>query len=129
MNSVRRDVEYARRSGLPVSVYDIGKPLVVEETFPLNCTLDEMDRFVDAGKDRVDGWISHYFGYTIQEHEQGAEPAGTAPDAPFGVTVAQFLAYWRDKGQSLAQGAGALGNLLSLAGQRMLERLFGCGRL
>jgi predicted acyl esterase len=85
-----------------LAVYDIGKPLVVEETFPLECTMEEMDRFVEAGKGRVDGWISHYFGHTIEQHRQGAEPLGTAPNAPFVVEVADFLAYWRDKGKVIA---------------------------
>lgn len=85
-----------------LAVYDIGKPLVVEETFSLNCTIEEMDQFVDGGKDRVDGWISHYFGHTIEEHASGAEPVGTAPDAPFDVAVADFLKYWRDKGKEIA---------------------------
>jgi hypothetical protein len=81
-----------------LAVYDIGKPLVVEETFPLACTLLEMNQFIDGGKDRVDGWVSHYFGHTIEEHIRGAEPVGTAPDAIFHVRVADFLKYWRDKG-------------------------------
>jgi len=85
-----------------LAVYDIGKPLVVEETFPLECTMEEMDRFVEAGKGRVDGWISHYFGHTIEQHEQGAEPQGIVPDVPFVVTVADFLEYWRDKGKLIA---------------------------
>jgi hypothetical protein len=89
-----------------LAVYDIGKPLVVEETFPLNCSLEDMNRFVDGGKGRVDGWISHYFGHTIDEHRRGAEPRGTAPDAPFGVSVADFLKYWRDKKKAVV-GASA----------------------
>jgi hypothetical protein len=88
-----------------LAVYDIGKPLVVEETFPLNCTLDEMNRFVDGGKDRVDGWISHYFGHTIEEHQRGAEPHGAASDAPFGINVGDFLKYWRDKKKTVVSGA------------------------
>ncbi|MEZ6075497.1 MAG: CocE/NonD family hydrolase [Pirellulaceae bacterium] len=86
-----------------LAVYDIGKPLVVEETFPLSCTLDDMDRFIEGGKDRVDGWISHYFGYSIEEHEAGAEPHGIAPDAPFGATVADFLKFWSEKGESIKE--------------------------
>ena len=85
-----------------LDVYDLGKPLVVEETFPLACTLDEMNRFVDGGKDRVDGWMSHYFGFTLEEHRGGAEPAGTTPATPFGATVADFLTWWRDKGRAFA---------------------------
>ncbi|MFW6106639.1 MAG: cellulase family glycosylhydrolase [bacterium] len=81
-----------------VAVYDLGKPLVIEETFPLACSLEELDEFVEGTKDQVDGWISHYFGHTIAEHEAGAEPAGPH--------VAAFLEYWRDKGQGIA-GVGS----------------------
>ena len=73
-----------------LAVYDIGKPLVVGEVFPLHCTLDELDQFIDGASDRVDGWISHYFGRTIEEHDAGAEPGGKP--------VAEFLKYWRRKG-------------------------------
>ncbi len=73
-----------------LAVYDIGKPLVVEEVFPLSCSLEELDQFIQQTDDRVDGWISHYFGRTIQEHRQGAEPAGES--------VAKFLEYWQAKG-------------------------------
>ncbi len=34
-----------------LAVYDIGKPLVVEETFPLECSIKEMDQFIDGGKE------------------------------------------------------------------------------
>ncbi len=73
-----------------LAVYDIGKPLVVEETFPMNCPLEEMDEFIEGAKPRVDGWISHYFGNSIEEHADGTEP--------FGESTAKFLEYWRDKG-------------------------------
>jgi hypothetical protein len=76
-----------------LAVYDIGKPLVVEETFPLSCSLEEMDEFVEGARPRVDGWISHYFGHSIEEHANGAEP--------FGEQVAEFLKYWKAKGEEL----------------------------
>jgi hypothetical protein len=71
-----------------LAVYDIGKPLVVEETFPLSCSLAELDSFIDRAQGRVDGWISHFFGRTVEEHANGATPGGKA--------VADFLEYWRD---------------------------------
>lgn len=77
-----------------VAVYDLDKPLVIEEIFPLACSLEELDAFIDGTEERVDGWISHYFGHTIAEHEAGAEPAGPL--------VAAFLEYWRDKGRAIA---------------------------
>ncbi|MFZ5830348.1 MAG: GH39 family glycosyl hydrolase, partial [Planctomycetota bacterium] len=73
-----------------LAVYDIGKPIVVEETFPLSCSIEELDAFIDGAAGRVDGWISHYFGHTIEEHAQGAEPGGRL--------TAEFLEYWRKKG-------------------------------
>jgi len=72
-----------------LAVYDIGKPLVVEETFPLNCSLEELDAFIDQTDGSVEGWISHFFGRTIEEHDEGAEPGGE--------WVAEFLRYWREK--------------------------------
>ena len=66
--------------------------LVVEEIFPLSCSLEEMDDFLQQSDDRVEGWISHYFGRTIEEHAAGAEPAGEP--------VAKFLEYWRAEGAS-----------------------------
>jgi hypothetical protein len=76
-----------------LAVYDIGKPLVVEETFPLSCTLEELDQFIDRSGDLADGWISHYFGRTIAEHSEGAEPAGKL--------VAAFLEYWQKKAPAM----------------------------
>jgi hypothetical protein len=81
-----------------LAVYDVGKPLVVEETFPLSCSIDELDRFIDGSAGRVEGWISHYFGHTVAEHRAGAEPSGTL--------VAEFLEYWRKKGKAVAGPPG-----------------------
>ena len=72
-----------------VKVYDIGKPIVVEETFPLSCSIEELDQFIQASSPRVDGWVSHYFGASIDEHNNGAEPGGKA--------TAKFLEWWRQR--------------------------------
>jgi len=69
-----------------LAVYDLGKPLVIEETFPMNCSVADFDKFIVAADDRVDGWIAHYFGYTVAEHRDGAEPSGPL--------AADFLEYW-----------------------------------
>ena len=77
-----------------LAVYDVGKPLAVEETFPLSCSIAELNQFIDGTADRADGWISHYFGQTVEEHRRGAQPGGAM--------VAEFLEYWRDKGKVIA---------------------------
>lgn len=76
-----------------LAAYDVGQPLVVEETFPLSCSLPDFEKFVDSTSGRVDGWISHYFGYTPAQHRAGAKPGGTA--------VAEFLEYWSKKGKTV----------------------------
>lgn len=72
-----------------LAVYDIGKPLVIEEFFPMKCSIEELDKFMDAAAPRVDGWISHYFGSTPEQHRAGAEPAGQLS--------AEFFDFWSRK--------------------------------
>jgi len=49
----------------------VGKPVVIEETFPLKCSPDEMSRFIDESKSVVSGWISFYWGKTPEECRKG----------------------------------------------------------
>jgi hypothetical protein len=56
-----------------LAVYDIGKPLVIEEMFPLNCSQEELTEFIRESEARVDGWISFYWGRTIEELESAQE--------------------------------------------------------
>lgn len=84
-----------------LTAYEIGKPLVVEETFPLACSIQDLDRFIDGAGGRVQGWISHYFGYTPAEHRAGAKPNGKA--------VAEFLDYWQKKGAKITSPAAGAG--------------------
>jgi len=53
-----------------LAVYDIGKPIVVEETFPLSCSVGELDQFIEGSKKVAAGWISFYWGKTIAEYRQ-----------------------------------------------------------
>lgn len=53
-----------------LAAYDIGKPLVIEEIFSLKCGLEEMDAFIDGSREFVDGYISFYWGKTIEEYSQ-----------------------------------------------------------
>ena len=51
-----------------LAVYDVGKPLVIEEMFPLNCSLPELDQFVTQSSKMTDGWIGFYWGRTLEEY-------------------------------------------------------------
>lgn len=47
--------------------FSIGKPIVVEETFPLRCGPVELLEFMEASDAEVAGWISFYWGKTPEE--------------------------------------------------------------
>jgi hypothetical protein len=54
-------------------VYEIGKPLVVEEIFPLRASIEDTADFIDGSRSFADGWISFYWGETIKENRGGSE--------------------------------------------------------
>lgn len=49
--------------------FQVGKPVVIEECFPLRCTIAEQKEFLKANRDLIDGWISFYWGETPDELE------------------------------------------------------------
>ncbi len=51
--------------------FQIGKPVVIEETFPLKCSTEEFAEFVDRSKAHATGWIGFYWGKTPAEYRQG----------------------------------------------------------
>jgi hypothetical protein len=69
--------------------YKIGKPLIVEEMFPLACSADELVAFVDGSRDIAAGWISFYWGKTIEEY------AAETDDLPAAITK-EWLERFRD---------------------------------
>ena len=71
-----------------LQVYDIGKPIVIEEIFPLNCSLEEADAFIQKSRPLADGWISFYWGMTIEENKQQGDIKGAV--------IAQWLQYLHD---------------------------------
>jgi hypothetical protein len=53
--------------------FSVGKPVVVEETFPLKCSPRELDRFIDESQTLAAGWISFYWGKPPEELRQSEE--------------------------------------------------------
>ena len=53
-----------------LAVYQIGKPIVIEEMFPLSCSIQELDQFIDGSRKVAAGWISFYWGKSIAEYRQ-----------------------------------------------------------
>jgi len=60
-----------------LAAYDVGKPLVIEETFPLECGYGEFDDFLHRSTPPASGWISFYWGRTIPQ----LRASGTMKDA------------------------------------------------
>ncbi len=73
-----------------LDVYRVGKPIVVEEIFPLSCSLEEAAEFID--KANVDGFTSFYWGKTIEQNEKAGDIKGAI--------IAQWLRYFRQHAAS-----------------------------
>ncbi len=73
-----------------IVTYEIGKPLVIEEIFPLSCSLNEMDDFINASRKMVDGYISFYWGRPADQYNQsGIDMTG--------MLIGGWLKYFRTK--------------------------------
>ncbi len=44
--------------------FAIGKPVVIEETFPLSCSIEDLDQFIKESRGVAAGWIGFYWGET-----------------------------------------------------------------
>jgi glycerophosphoryl diester phosphodiesterase len=55
----------------------VGKPVVIEEIFPLKCDAQELGRFIDQSRRYAAGWIGFYWGKTPDE----IRPAKTISEA------------------------------------------------
>ena len=49
--------------------FAVGKPVVIEETFPLSCSAAELESFLRASRPFACGWLGHYDGHPIAELE------------------------------------------------------------
>jgi hypothetical protein len=47
--------------------FAVGKPVVIEETFPLKCSPEELEQFLDKSRETAAGWIGFYWGQTPEE--------------------------------------------------------------
>ena len=70
---------------------EVGKPVVIEEIFPLKCSADELSRFIDESRKDATGWIGFYWGKTPGEYH----PTTTIRDA----IVLSWLELFQEKGQ------------------------------
>jgi hypothetical protein len=75
-----------------LSTLRVGKPIVVEEMFPLACSMESFRRFVAGSRESASGWIGFYWGRTLQECRASKD----LKDA----LVARWLEYFQAEGPS-----------------------------
>jgi hypothetical protein len=56
-----------------LKVYEVGKPMVIEEIFPLSASYEETEAFIERSRAHADGWISFYWGKTIEQSEKAGD--------------------------------------------------------
>jgi len=69
--------EYPEASKLQESIdtvrgFSVGKPVLVEEMFPLKCSAAEFERFLEGSRGIAAGWIGFYWGKTPDECRRSA---------------------------------------------------------
>jgi hypothetical protein len=47
--------------------FDVGKPVLIEEIFPMKCSIEDLGKFIDASKKTAAGWIGFYWGKPPEE--------------------------------------------------------------
>ncbi len=53
-----------------LSGFAVGKPVVIEEMYPLACTADELGAFMDQSRKVASGWLGFYWGKTLAEYRR-----------------------------------------------------------
>ena len=77
-----------------LKVYDFEVPILIEEMFPLSCSADEMLKFVERSSTVAEGWISFYWGQTVEE----CESEKTLKGALIGNWIQRFSEYGSSQG-------------------------------
>ncbi len=71
---------YPERSAVAEAIetldgFRVGKPVVIEEMFPLKCSMEELKQFVEGSGRIAAGWIGFYWGKTLDECRHSGELA------------------------------------------------------
>jgi hypothetical protein len=80
-----------------IRTYEVGKPIVIEETYPLECGVEEMDDFLKRSKPLTQGYISFYWGTISPEFGASASHPDVAP------LIDGWLKYFREHGEFMKE--------------------------
>jgi len=50
-----------------LAAFNVGKPIVIEETFPMKCSLKEFAEFIEGSKKHAAGVVGFYWGKPVEE--------------------------------------------------------------
>jgi hypothetical protein len=64
--------------------FAVGKPVVIEETFPLKCSSAEYRQFLEKSRKFAAGWISFYWGKTREEYRRSGQLGDALIEAALG---------------------------------------------
>jgi hypothetical protein len=53
--------------------FAVGVPVVIEETFPLKCSMEEFTQFVEGSSQSATGWIGFYWGHSPEDLKNSKE--------------------------------------------------------
>lgn len=53
--------------------FSVAKPVVIEETFPLTCSVPELEQFIDGSRKHATGWMGFYWGKPPEELRKSRE--------------------------------------------------------
>jgi hypothetical protein len=56
-----------------LQAFSVGKPVVIEETFPLKCSAKEFETFLTRSREHAAGWVGFYWGETPAELRRKAD--------------------------------------------------------
>ncbi len=76
--------------------FSVGKPVLIEETFPLKCSIAEFAQFMDGSERLAAGWIGFYWGKPPEELRRSR----TIPDA----MMLSWLEFFRRRAAGTVKG-------------------------
>ncbi len=62
--------------------------------FPLSCGIEELEAFIDGSRNIADGWISFYWGKSIEDYARGDLDIA-------GAIIKSWLEHFRAKGPTI----------------------------
>jgi hypothetical protein len=77
--------------------FAVGKPIVIEETFPLKCSMVEFEKFMDGSRKHAGGWVGFYWGKPPQELRRSKKIADAL--------VLAWLEFFQRRSKTWAEGA------------------------